>query len=276
MDRRISRNSGPEKEKQLGQAMWSGTISFSLVAIPVELVKAVEPDKVPFHILHRKDNSPLLRRMYCPREGKPVDFNEMVRGFEIGPDKYVTVTNEELESLSPERSRTIEIMEFIDMKDIDPIYYDHPYWLIPLKGGEKAYRLLAEVMDQTGKVGLSKFVLREREHLAAMRSINGALSLTTLHYSEEILSHEELIPKTGEVDKAYEQNVINTIKEMTSIPDLGQYADGRHRKILGLLEKKEKESVPVNAPVVEEDEQEGVIDLVAVLQESMGRIKGKP
>src|SRR5512147_1525389 len=122
------------------QGIWSGTISFSLVAIPVKLVRAVEPGRVSFRMLHSKDYSPLARRMYCPEEEKIVPAEEIVRGYEIGPDKYIVITDKELESVSPERSRTIEIIEFIDIKDVDSIYYDHPYYLAPSKGGEKAYR----------------------------------------------------------------------------------------------------------------------------------------
>ena len=119
------------------QTIWSGTISFSLVAIPVHLVKAVEPGRVSFRMLHNKDYSPLLRKMVCPEEGKVVPPEETVRGYEIAPGNYILVTDEELESVSPERSRTIEIIEFIDMADVDPLYYDHPYYLVPSKGGEK-------------------------------------------------------------------------------------------------------------------------------------------
>ena len=136
-----------------GQGIWSGTISFSLVAIPVQLVRAVEPGRVSFRLLHSTDYSPLLRRMVCPEEEKMVPPEEIIRGYEIGPDKYILITDEELESVSPERSRTIEIVEFIDMEEVDPIYYDHPYYLVPAKGGEKAYRLLAEVMRRTKQGG---------------------------------------------------------------------------------------------------------------------------
>jgi DNA end-binding protein Ku len=185
----------PTGEHEAGtQGIWSGTISFSLVAIPVQLVKAVEPDRVSFRMLHSKDYSPLMRRMVCPKEGKIVSPDEIIRGYEIGPDKYILITDEELESVSPERSRTIEIVEFIDMDDVDPIYYNHPYYLVPAKGGEKAYRLLVEVMRRTNKAGLAKFVLGEREYLVALKSTKGALSLITLHYSEEILSDEEIMP----------------------------------------------------------------------------------
>ena len=117
--------------------IWSGTVSFSLVAIPVHLVKAVEPGRVSFRTLHRKDYSPLARRMFCPKEEVLVPPEEIIRGFEIGPDKYIVVTDEELEAVSPERSRTIEISEFIDMSEVDSIYFDHPYYLVPGKGGRK-------------------------------------------------------------------------------------------------------------------------------------------
>ena len=177
------------------QGIWSGTISFSLVAIPVQLVKAVEPGRVSFHLLHSKDYSPLARRMFCPEEEVMVPPDEIIRGYEIGPDKYILITDEELESVSPERSRTIEIIEFIDMKEVDPIYYDHPYYLVPTKGGEKSYRLLVEVMRRTNKAGLAKFVLHEREYLVAVKSTEGALVLITLHYREEILPDEDIYPE---------------------------------------------------------------------------------
>src|SRR5512137_1081166 len=181
------------------QGIWSGTISFSLVAIPVRLVKAIEPGRISFRLLHGKDYSPLARRMFCPEEETMVPSDEIIRGYEIAPDKYVLMTDEELESVSPERSRTIEIVEFIDMKEVDPAYYDHPYYLVPLKGGEKAYRLLVEVMHRTKKAGLAKFVLAEREYLVVVTPKDGALALTTLHYSEEVLPDEDLSPKKGKI-----------------------------------------------------------------------------
>ena len=177
------------------QGIWSGTISFSLVAIPVRLVTAVETGRVSFHLLHSKDYSPLARKMFCPREERMVPADEIIRGYEIAPDKYVLMTDEELESVSPERSRTIEIVEFTDRREIDPIYYDHPYYLVPAKGGEKAYQLLVEVMDRTNKAGLAKFVLAEREYLVAVISKEGALELITLHYSDDILAREDLAPQ---------------------------------------------------------------------------------
>jgi DNA end-binding protein Ku len=256
-----------------GKTLWSGTISFSLVAIPVHLVKAVDPGRVSFRLLHRTDYSPLLRRMVCPKDGKIVPPDEIIRGYEIGPDRYILVTDEELESVSPERSRTIEIVEFIDMADVDSIYFDHPYYLVPARGGEKAYRLLVEVMRRTRKAGIAKFVLGEREYLVAVRSTEGALSLVTLHYSEEILSVEEITPSGGTVDPEEKSRIQKAIGEMAAGFDLDRYADERRKKILALLKKKEKEQAPVEAPEVGEEAGEGPVDLVAALEESMRKVK---
>ncbi len=175
--------------------------------------------------------------------------------------------------MSPERSRTIEIGEFIDMKEVDPIYYDHPYYLVPLKGGEKAYRLLVEVMRRTNKAGLAKFVLAEREYLVAVKSTEGALALITLHYSDEILTDEEIAPHEGAIEAAEKSRMKKSIKTMMADFDPEKYADERREKVLDLLKKKAKEKAPVEAPAVEEEEGEGPADLVAALEEIMRSVK---
>jgi len=256
-----------------GQGIWSGTISFSLVAIPVQLVKAIAPGRVSFRLLHSKDYSPLARRMFCPEQEKIVLPDEIIRGYEIAPDRYLPITDEELASVSPERSRTIEIVEFIDMKEVDPIYYDHPYYLVPLKGGEKAYRLLVEVMRRTNKAGLAKFVLAEREYLVAVKSTEGALALITLHYSEEILPADEIAPKEGAIDAAEKRRMKKSITRMMADFNPGKYADDRREKVLDLLKKKAKEKAPVEAPEIEAEEGEGPADLVAALEEIMRTVK---
>jgi DNA end-binding protein Ku len=257
------------------QTIWSGTISFSLVAIPVQLVRAVEPGRVSFRLLHSKDYSPLLRKMVCPLEGKMVPPEEMIRGYEIGPEKYILITDKELESLAPERSRTIEISEFIDLQDVDALYYDHPYYLVPAKGGEKAYRLLTEVMQRTNKAGLAKFVLGEREYLVAVKSREGALLLIILHYEKEILSAEEITPREGKVESAEKNRLKEIIQEMTAGFTPDKYVNDRRKKIMKLIKKKTKQQTPVAAPAVEEEEGEGPADLIAVLQESMRQVKEK-
>ncbi len=255
------------------QGIWSGTISFSLVAIPVRLVKAVESTRISFHLLHSKDYSRLSRKMFCPQEQKMVSADEVVRGYEIVSDKYILMTDEELESVSPDRSRTIEISEFIDLKDVDPIYFDHPYYLVPSKGGEKAYQLLVEVMKRTGKAGLAKFVLSEREYVVAVFSREGALALTTLHYSDEVLPDEEYLPKKAKIDADEESRMKKSIGQMIDNFDPRKYADSRRKKIADLLAAKAKEHALVEAPVVEAEEGEGPPDLMAALEESMRKIK---
>ncbi len=261
------------RDETAGQTVWSGTISFSLVAIPVHLVKAVEPGRVSFRLLHNTDYSPLLKRMVCPKDGKVVPPDEIVRGYEIGPDQYIQITDEELDSVSPERSRTIEIVEFIDMEEVDPIYYDHPYYLIPARGGEKAYLLLVEVMRRTHKAGLAKFVLGEREYLVAIKSTQGALSLITLHYSEEILPDADLVPDERGVEAGKKEGMKKIIGEMTADFEPDKYGDERRKKMLKLLKKIEKERTPVEAPAADGEAGEGPVDLIAALQESMRRMK---
>jgi DNA end-binding protein Ku len=255
------------------QGMWSGTISFSLVAIPVQLVRAVSPGRVSFRLLHGEDYSPLARKMFCPEQEKIVPLEEIVRGYEVGPDRYIPVTDEELESVSPERSRTIEIVEFIDMEEVDPIYFDHPYYLVPAKGGEKAYRLLAEVMRRTNRAGLAKFVLAEREYLVAVKSTEGALALITLHYSEDTLPTAEIALGEGKVEAGKKNRIKKSIRDMMTDFDPGKYADERRQKVMDLIERKAREKTPVEAPTVEEAEGEGPADLMAALTEAMREMK---
>jgi len=256
------------------QGIWSGTVSFSLVAIPVRLVKAIEPGRLSFHLLHSKDYSRLSRKMFCPNEGTTIAPEEIARGYEILPGKYVLMTDEELESVSPDRSRTIEIVEFADLEKIDPVYFDRPYYLVPSKGGEKAYQLLVEVLRRTNKAGLAKFVLSEREYLVAVTSRDGALMLTTLHYHDDILSDEDLAPKKGKAVSEEEERMKNSIESMVEDFNPRKYADVRRKKLTDILAAKLKGSSLVEAPAIEEEEEAGPPDLIAALEESMRKVKG--
>jgi len=257
------------------QGIWSGTISFSLVAIPVRLVTAVEPGRVSFHLLHKKDYSRLSRKMFCPVEGTMVPPEEIIRGYELAPDQYVLMTDEELESVSPERSRTVEILEFIDLKEVDPIYFDHPYYLVPAKGGEKAYQLLVEVMSRTNKAGLAKFVLAEREYLVAVISREGALELVTLHYHDDILPHEDLAPGKDTITGEEEKRMAASIEKMIEDFNPAKYSNERRTRIMDLVMQKAKDQAPVEAPALPEEAGEGPADLVAALEESMRKVKSR-
>ncbi len=256
------------------QGMWSGTISFSLVAIPVQLVRAVTPGRISFRLLHATDYAPLARRMVCPDHGGPVPAEEIVRGYEIAPEHYLTVSDEELESLTPERSRTIEILDFIDLHDIDPLYFDRPYHLVPRKGGEKAYQLLAEAMEQTGRAGLAKFVLAEREHLVAVRSSGGALSLVTLHYSEELLAGGTVVPASA-APADVKERITADVEALRAEFEPAKYADVRRQRLLEIIERKLREGAPVEAPPVTVAEGEGPPDLVAALEDIMRAMRSE-
>jgi DNA end-binding protein Ku len=271
---RIGRDKGKKlfntPEKKSLQGIWSGTISFSLVAIPVLLVKSVEPGRVSFHMLHNKDFSPLERKMFCPLDEKIVPSQDIIRGYEIEPGKHVIITQEELESVSPDRSRTIEILEFIDISEVDPLYYDHPYFLVPLKGGEKSYKLLAAAMQKMNRAGIAQFVLDERECLVLIKSANFALSMSTLHYSDEILSDEGMALVPNGATNAEINGIKNHIKDLMARFAPEKYSNSRREKILELLNKKAQ----VEAPEIEEAEKaEGMADLMSALEESMRKVK---
>ncbi len=255
------------------QGIWSGTISFSLVAIPVRLVKAVEPGRISFHLLHSKDYSRLNRKMFCSQDNAPVPPGEIARGYEITPGKFILMTDEELESISPERSRSIEITGFIDLADVDPVYFDHPYYLVPSKGGEKAYRLLAEVMQRTKKAGLATFVLAEREHPVAVFSRGGALAVATLHYSEDVLPSDDLAPQKGRIDTEEAGRMTKSVERMLQDFEPSKYSNSRLKKISDIVAQKVKESALVDAPAVSSEDEAGPPDLVAALEESMRRVK---
>jgi len=260
-------------EKGPSTGIWSGTVSFSLVAIPVRLVKAVEPGRISFRRLHNKDYSTLERKMFCPEEETIVAQDEIIRGYEIEPGRHITVTGEELESVSPQRSRTIEITEFINIDEVDFIYYDRPYFLVPLKGGEKAYRLLAESMRQTGKAGIAKFVFDEREYFVIIKERDGALEVSTLHYSDEILPDDDLAKGKATFTDEDKNGIKKIIKEMKNDFSPEKYVNARREKLFGIIRKKIEEKKEVEAPEIEEETTEGVVDLMEALQESMRKIR---
>jgi DNA end-binding protein Ku len=260
---------GIQQPAEAGHDIWNGTISFSLVAIPVRLVDAIAPGRVSFRMLHRKDYSPLVSRMLCPRDSKVVPREEIVRGYEIEPGRYIPITDKELDSVSPERSRTIEVTHFVDAGEVDPIYYDSQYYLVPLKGGEKPYRLLVEVLRQTAKAGVASLVLAEREYPVLVRSAGGLLAVNTLHYPDEIVPESGLSPKTGPDKPAETERVKEAIRRMVGKFNPEKYGDQRRKAIIALLKKKMKGKSLVQAPETEQAEGEAPVDLVAALKASM-------
>src|SRR5215218_5038801 len=176
----------------MARAIWSGAISFGLVNIPVKLYSAVSRKTVRFHQLDGADNQRIQEKRVNPRTGEEVPYENLVKGYEIGPDRYVIVTPEELDSLAPEKTRAIDIEDFVDLDQIDPIYYDHPYYLVPDTGAGKAYRLLLDAMSESGRVAIARVVIRSKEQLVAIRPRDGILTMETMLFADEVVPPEEL------------------------------------------------------------------------------------
>src|SRR6476620_4871599 len=184
----------------MARAIWSGSISFGLLNVPVKLYSAVSKQNVRFRELREDDGARIRHKRVAESDGKEVPYEKIVKGYEYAPDQYVVLQRDELAELDPKRTRAIEIQDFVDLDDIDPIYFEHPYYLGPDKGAEKAYALLVKAMGDAKKVAVARFVLRNREHLAAIRPIDDALTLTTMRFHDEVVSPDELddiIPENG-------------------------------------------------------------------------------
>ena len=185
----------------MARAIWSGAISFGLVNVPVKLYTATSPKTVRFNQLSSKTGARIRQKRVDPTTDEEVPYEDIVKGYEITPDRYVVITNEELEALDPKATRTIDIEEFVDLAEIDPIYYDHNYYLAPTAGGAKAYRLLLDAMRESGKVGIGKVVLRSKQQLCALRPTGDVLALTTMLWGDEVLSPDRL-DEIGEIEEA--------------------------------------------------------------------------
>jgi DNA end-binding protein Ku len=255
--------------------VWYGVVSFGLVAIPVYLVPAVSPGRMSFRTLHKKDSAPLERRMVCPEHDKTVSANHQVRGFPLDDQGYVVVTDQELERLAPEETQSIEIERFVEADEIDPIYYDRPYYLVPQEGSEKPYRLLADALADTQKVGIAKFVMRGREHLLLLCCIQEAICLVTLHFERQRVSAEGIAPEKSRVSHDDLGALIEQIDRATQEFHPGQY-EARYRvSLMELVREKAKDRGTVQSPVGEEEAGAEEVDLMEMLQESLEEVKAE-
>jgi DNA end-binding protein Ku len=260
------------------RAIWSGAISFGLVNIPVKLYSAVNRKTVRFHQLDREDNQRIQQKRVNPRTGEEVPYENLVKGYELAPDRYVIITPEELESLEPQKTRSIDIEDFVELAEIDPIYYDHPYYLVPDKGAGKAYKLLLEAMKDSGKVAIARVVIRSKENLVAIRPLDGMLTMETMLFSDEVIPSDgiEDIPADGEAKTSARELEMakQLIDSLTSDFEPGKYRDEYRDRVLEMIERKaEGEEIVVEAP---EEEPQKVPDLMAALEASIAGTKKKP
>src|SRR5919198_2403938 len=262
------------------RSIWSGAISFGLVNVPVKLYSAVSKKTVRFHQLHGETGTRIQQRRVDPSTGEEVPYEDIVKGYEIGKDRYVVVTPDELESHDPEKTRTIEIEDFVDESEIDPIYYDHPYYLAPATGAEKAYRLLLDAMAQAGRVAIARVVIRNKEQLVAIRPSGDVLTMSPMNFADEVVPPEAIDEIAAEEDgqkaKATKRELDmaeQLIDSLTSDFDPTRYHDTYRERVLDLIERKAAGEEIAVAP--EAPEPAAVPDLMAALEASLQDAKGK-
>ena len=262
------------------RAIWSGSISFGLLNVPIKLYSAVSRKNVSFRELRESDGSRIRHKRVAEADGEEVPYEDIVKGYEVSPDQYVVVTRDELEEIDPKRTRAIEIQDFVDLDDIDPIYFDHPYYLGPDKGAEKAYALLVKAMSDARKVAIARFVLRNREHLAAIRPATSVLTMATMRFADEVVAPDELgedvVPQDGrKLEKREVDMAKQLIDSLTSDFDPGKYRDEYREELLSLIDRK-AQGESVVEPVSEEPKPTKTPDLMAALEESLAAVRGEP
>jgi DNA end-binding protein Ku len=261
----------------MARAIWSGAISFGLVNIPVKLYSAVSRKTVRFHQIDAESGQRIRQQRVSQATGEEVPYEQIVKGYEIGPDRYVTITPEELESLEPEKTRTIDIEAFVDLDEIDPIFYDHPYYLVPDKGAEKAYRLLVDAMQEANKVAIARVVLRQKEHLVALRPKDGVLTMETMLFADEVVPPDSLdeMPDDGaaKTSKRELDMAKQLIESLSAEFEPEQYRDEYRDRVLDMIERKAQgETITIEAPSEKPKE---VPDLMAALEASIASSKGQ-
>jgi DNA end-binding protein Ku len=258
----------------MARAIWSGAISFGLVNIPVKLYSSVARKTVRFNQID-SESGQRIRQQRVNSEGEEVAFDQIVKGYEIGPDRYVTITPEELESVEPERTRTIDIEDFVDLEQIDPIFYDHPYYLAPDKGAAKPYKLLLDAMEEADKVAIARVVIRSKQSLVAIRAKDNVLMMETMLFADEIVptgSIEELASMDGSKTTKRELGMANQlIESLSSEFEPEKYRDEYRDQVLAMIEKKAAgETITVEEP---SEEPQKVPDLMAALEASIAAAK---
>jgi DNA end-binding protein Ku len=257
------------------RSIWSGAISFGLVSVPVKLYSAVSPKTVRFHQLHASDGVRIQQKRVCPADGEEVAYEDIVKGYEIAPDRYVLVEPEELAALEPVRTRTIEIEDFVDLEEIDPIYYAHPYYLAPGAGGAKPYRLLLDAMRESRKVAIAKVVMRTKEQLVAIRPMGDVLAMATMNFADEVVDPERLDELPGdEVSTSQrELDIARQLVESLVAPfDPDRYRDTYREAVLELIERKAAGEEIAVQPAVETPPTQAP-DLMSALQASLAEVR---
>jgi DNA end-binding protein Ku len=263
----------------MARAIWSGSISFGLLNVPVKLYSAVARRGIALREIRESDSARIKHRRVAEGTDEEVPYDKIIKAFEISKDRYVPLSKDELASLDPEKSRAIEVQDFVEISEIDPIYFDSPYYLGPAEGAEKAYSLLAQAMEESGKVAIARFVFRSKERLAAIRPGEGVLTLTTMRFADEVVPPSELddaLPSgKPKVAKREVEMAEQLIDSLTRSFDPTAYRDEYREELLAMIERKAAGEEIVAAPEGEEREATKAPDLMAALEQSIAEVQGK-
>ena len=253
----------------MARAIWKGSIAFGLVNIPVELHTSVRDSRPRFRMLHAEDKSPVRFERVCAREGKPVAWEDLVKGYEYEKGRFVVLTKEDLRSAAMEKTRTVDIRSFVDPAEIDDRFFESSYYLLPAKGGERAYALLREAIRETGRVGIATIVLRDAQHLAAVEVIKDAMVLTLMRYADELVDTREYhFPSASDVRKPELQMARTLVENLADTWDPSQYTDQYRENLMKIIKAKLKgKEVTLTEKV--EPQQAEVVDLMERLRRSL-------
>ena len=257
------------------RSIWTGAISFGLVNVPVKLYSAVSKKSVRFHQLHESDGVRIQQKRVCPADGEEVPYEDIVKGYEISPDRYVVITPDELEAVEPRKTKTIDIEDFVDLDEIDPLYYDHPYYLLPGQGAQKPYKLLVTAMKEANKVAIARVVIRSKEQLVAIRPVGEIMAMASMNFADEVVSPDAFDEAPGEdveTSKREVEMAQQLIDSLTTEFQPEKYHDTYRERVLEMIEAKaEGQEIAVQPS----DEPEPVPDLMAALEASLAAAKGK-
>jgi DNA end-binding protein Ku len=258
--------------------MWTGTIGFGMVTVPVKMYSAVERKTVRFHQLSGKSGVRIAQKRVDPSTGEEVAYEDVIKGYELGADRYVVIEPGELEALEPKKTKTIEIEEFVDLSQIDPVYYDHPYYLAPGTGGAKPYRLLLEAMRETGKVAIARVVIRSKEQLVAVRAMGDALGMATMLFADEVLPPNRLDEVVEAREAKTTKRELDVAKQLVDslagnfVPE--DFRDTYREEVLALIERKAQgKAIAVQPPP--EEAPAPAPDLMSALKASLEAVRAR-
>jgi DNA end-binding protein Ku len=253
------------------RAIWSGSIAFGLVNVPVGLYSATESKTIHFHQLQKKTNRRIRNKRVAEGTGREVDYDDIVKGYETDDGDLIVVTPEELEAVEPGKTRSIEIEDFVDLDDIDPVYYDKTYYLAPKEGADKPYALLREAMASSGKVAIGRFVMRTKQYLAAIRPVDDVLVLQTMYFGDEVRSADDLdVPGKVKLTPREVKIANQLIESLSADFDPMAYTDSYRERVADLIRQKAEGG---DVEIAEREEPEEVTDLMAALEASLDDIK---